>query len=149
MKPKARVFALIGLAAGEGRRPVICTVMEAGKGGLYHLLWQGLLSCCWTENRHVQGCNRGLFRFPSVCLVSFGLIETPKLGVSIYKRDNLNKRFVSDSVGTSFCSSFGCFESKIVSRTPYFWLFQMLVCSIRTFTKNTAATQKLNSHNQF
>ncbi len=45
MKPKARVFALIGSAAGEGRRPVICTVMEAGKSGLYRMLWQGLFSC--------------------------------------------------------------------------------------------------------
>jgi hypothetical protein len=43
------MFALIGvlpsLSAGEGRRPVICTVMETGKSGLYRMLWQGLFSC--------------------------------------------------------------------------------------------------------
>jgi hypothetical protein len=45
IQPKARVFALIGSAAEEGRRPVICicTVMEAGKSGPYRLLWQVLL----------------------------------------------------------------------------------------------------------
>ena len=32
------------------------------------------------------------------------------------KRNNRNKRFVSDSAETSFGSSLGCFESKLVSK---------------------------------
>jgi hypothetical protein len=54
----------------------------------------------------------GLFRLFLLC---FGSIETPKLAVSIQNRNNRNKRLVSDSVETSFGSSFGCFESKLVS----------------------------------
>ncbi len=53
------------------------------------------------------------FRFVSV---NFGLTETPKLAVLLKKRNNRNKRFVSDSAETSFGSSFGCFESKLVSK---------------------------------
>jgi hypothetical protein len=49
----------------------------------------------------------------SVC---FGSIETSKLSVSVLKRNNRNKRFVSDSAETSFGSSFGCFESKLFSK---------------------------------
>jgi hypothetical protein len=55
----------------------------------------------------------GLFRFISVY---FGLTKTPKLPVLLWKRNNRNKRFVSDSAETSFDSSFGCFESKLVSK---------------------------------
>ncbi len=53
------------------------------------------------------------FGWSSVC---FGSIETSKLSVSVLKRNNRNKRFVSDSAETSFGSSFGCFESKLVSK---------------------------------
>ena len=49
----------------------------------------------------------------SVC---FRSIETSKLSVLVKKRNNRNKRFVSDSAETSFCSSFGCFKSKLVSK---------------------------------
>jgi hypothetical protein len=58
-----------------------------------------------------------LFRFISVY---FGLTETPKLAVSLWKRNNRNKRFVSDSAETGFGSSFGCFESKLVSKDTLF-----------------------------
>ncbi len=44
----------------------------------------------------------------------FGCFETPKLPVSILKRNNRNKRLVSDSAETSFGSSFGCFDTKLV-----------------------------------
>ncbi len=54
-----------------------------------------------------------LFRLVSVC---FGSIETSKLSVSVLKRKNRNKRFVSDSAETSFGSSFGCFEPKLFSK---------------------------------
>jgi hypothetical protein len=54
----------------------------------------------------------GLFRLFSFC---FGSFETPKLPVSIFNRNNRNKRLVSDSFETSFGYSFGCFESKLVS----------------------------------
>jgi hypothetical protein len=54
----------------------------------------------------------GLFRFLFLC---FGSFETPKHAVSILNRKNRNKRLVPDSVETSFGSSFGCFESKLVS----------------------------------
>jgi hypothetical protein len=37
----------------------------------------------------------------------FGYFETPKQAVSILKRNNQNKRLVSDSDETSFGSSFG------------------------------------------
>ena len=48
--------------------------------------------------------------------VCFGSIETSKLSVSVQKRNKRNKRFVSDSAETSFGLSFGCFESKLVSK---------------------------------
>jgi hypothetical protein len=51
----------------------------------------------------------GLFRMVFGC---FGYIETPKQAVSILKR---NKRLVSDSAETSFGSSFGYIETKLVS----------------------------------
>jgi hypothetical protein len=44
--------------------------------------------------------------------VCFGSIGTPKHAVSIKKRNNRNKPFVSDCVETSF----GSFESKLASR---------------------------------
>jgi hypothetical protein len=47
--------------------------------------------------------------------VCFGCFETPKLPVSILKRNNRNKHLVSDSAKTSFGSSFGCFDTKLVS----------------------------------
>jgi hypothetical protein len=53
------------------------------------------------------------FGWSSVC---FGSIETSKLSVSVWNRNNRNKRFVLDSAETSFGSSFGCFESKLVSK---------------------------------
>jgi hypothetical protein len=53
------------------------------------------------------------FNWSSVC---FGSIETSKLSVLVLKRNNQNKRFVSDSAETSFGSSFGCFKSKLVSK---------------------------------
>ncbi len=71
------------------------------------------------------------FGCSSVC---FGSIETPKLSVSEQKRNNRNKRFVSDSAETSFCSSFGCFELKLVSKDTLWgksrgYLFTVLVLS--------------------
>jgi hypothetical protein len=54
----------------------------------------------------------GLFWFLFLC---FGSIETPKHAVSIFNRNNWNKRLVSDST-KSFGSSFGCFKSKLVSQ---------------------------------
>ncbi len=45
----------------------------------------------------------------------FGYIETPKQAVSILKRNNRNKRLVSDIAETSFGSSFGYIETKLVS----------------------------------
>ena len=54
----------------------------------------------------------GLFRFAFFC---FGLIETQKLAVSVWNRNNRNKHFFWDSAETSFGSIFGCFESKLVS----------------------------------
>ena len=53
----------------------------------------------------------GLFRFSFFC---FGLIETQKLAVSVWNRNNRNKHFFSDSSETSFGYIFGCFESKLV-----------------------------------
>jgi hypothetical protein len=40
--------------------------------------------------------------------------KQPKLPVLILKRNNGNKRLVSDSAETSFGSSFGCFDTKLV-----------------------------------
>jgi hypothetical protein len=51
------------------------------------------------------------FSWSFVCV---GCFETPKLPVSILKRNNRNKRLVSDSAETSFSSSFGCFDTKLV-----------------------------------
>jgi len=58
------------------------------------------------------------FGWSSVCFVS---IETSKIS------NNRNKRFVADSAETSFGSSFGCFESKLVSKDPYLW-FPFMLC---------------------
>jgi hypothetical protein len=52
------------------------------------------------------------FHWSFVCV---GCFETPKLLVSILKRNNRNKRLVLDSAETSFGSSFGCFDTKLVS----------------------------------
>jgi hypothetical protein len=54
----------------------------------------------------------GLFRFISVYSGLFRFNRNKKLAVSLWKRNNRNKRFVSDSAETSF----GCFESKLVSK---------------------------------
>ncbi len=61
---------------------------------------------------HCFGCS-------SVC---FGSIETPKLSVLVQNRNNRNKCYVSDSAETSFSSSFGSFESKLVYRDTIFAL---------------------------
>ena len=81
----------------------------------------------WEQKRNEK--NRKTQNFPvknnkiyslSYCFgwssVFFGSIETSKISVSVQKRNNRNKRFVSDSAETSFGSSFGCFESKLVSK---------------------------------
>jgi hypothetical protein len=52
----------------------------------------------------------------------YGSIETSKLSVSVWKQNNRNKRFVSDSAETGFGSSFGCFESKLVSKDTLAWI---------------------------
>ncbi len=48
------------------------------------------------------------------CRNIFFVLVVPKLPVSILKRNNRNKRLVSDSAETSFGSSFGCFDKKLV-----------------------------------
>jgi hypothetical protein len=53
-----------------------------------------------------------LFRMVFGC---FGYIETPKQSVSMLKRNNRNKRHVEASAETSFGSSFGYIETKLVS----------------------------------
>jgi hypothetical protein len=55
--------------------------------------------------------------------VGFGSIEPLKL----LKRNNRNKRFVSDSVENSFGSSFSCFESQLVSKDTLEWTEYNLV----------------------
>jgi hypothetical protein len=45
----------------------------------------------------------------------FGCFKTPKLPVSILKQNNRNRRLVLDSAKTIFGSSFGCFDTKLVS----------------------------------
>jgi hypothetical protein len=62
------------------------------------LVVKGLTNCCcfgWSF-----GC--------------FSCFKTLKLPVSILKRNNRNKRLVSDSAETSFGYSFGCFDTKLV-----------------------------------
>ena len=51
------------------------------------------------------------FDWSTLC---FGSIKTPKLEVSVKKRNNRNKCFVVASAKTSFGSSFGCFKAKLV-----------------------------------
>jgi hypothetical protein len=77
---------------------------------------QSLFKNLWFFPSEIKIFNTffGLFRLFYVC---FGSIETRKHPVSIFNRNNRNKRPVSDSVKTSFGSSFGCFESKLVSDT--------------------------------
>jgi hypothetical protein len=67
----------------------------------------------WAAEGRVLSMVFSLFRFVSVY---FGLAETPKLAVSLWKRNNRKKRFVSDSAETGFGSCFGCFKSKLVSK---------------------------------
>ncbi len=56
----------------------------------------------------------------SVGLLFVSVFETPKLSVSILKRNNRNKRLVSDRAETSLGSSFGCFDTKLVSEDTLF-----------------------------
>ena len=56
--------------------------------------------------------NFGLFQLIIFC---FGSIETSKLAVLVKMRNNQNKCSALDSAETSFGSSFGCFEEKLVS----------------------------------
>jgi hypothetical protein len=65
-----------------------------------------------------HGHGHGLFYFVSffrMVFECFAYIETPKQDVSVFKRNNLNKRLVSDSAETSFGSSFDYIETKLVS----------------------------------
>jgi hypothetical protein len=64
-----------------------------------------------------------LFRLIFVC---FGCFKTLKLPVSILKRNNQNKRLVSDSAETSFGSSFGCFYMKLVSEDNLGWVTSLV-----------------------
>ncbi len=67
----------------------------------------------YTSYFHLVYSHLNCFGWFSGC---FSSIETSKLSVSAQKRNNRNKRFVLDSAETSFGSSFGCFESKLVSK---------------------------------
>jgi len=64
----------------------------------------------------------------SVCfgssILCFGSIKTPKLAVSVKKR-NKNKRFVSENAETSYGSSFGCCEWKLVLQDTLDPILQM------------------------
>jgi hypothetical protein len=53
-------------------------------------------------------------------ICSFGSIETPQLSISVKKRNNRNKCFVSDSAENSFGCCFVCFESKLVLKDTLF-----------------------------
>jgi len=60
-----------------------------------------------------------------VGLFCFGSIEeTPTLTVLVKKQNNQNKPFVLDNIKTSFGSSFGCFESKLVSQDTLHSMFE-------------------------
>jgi hypothetical protein len=80
---------------------------------------------CWKilKNRHVLT----LFRFVSVRFLLVSVQSKHRNTLFRYfKRNNRNKRLVSDSVETSFGSSFGCFESKLVSQDTLPWTFSNL-----------------------
>jgi hypothetical protein len=70
-----------------------------------------------------------LFRL--VFFLCFICFETPKPPVSILKWSNRNKHLVSDSAKTSFGSSLGCFDTKLVSEDTLIhadavlWMFWM------------------------
>jgi hypothetical protein len=68
---------------------------------------------------------RFIFEQISCCFswsfVCFGCFETPKLPVLILKRNNRNKHLVSYSAETSSGSSFGCFDTKLVSEDTLLW----------------------------
>ncbi len=86
----------------------------------------------------------GWFRFVSV---NFGFTETPKLGVSLWKRNKWNKHFISDSATISFDSSFGCFKSKLVSKdtlgqTHYKGHWKGWALKIETFLGSEIALQE-------
>ncbi len=65
------------------------------------------------------------------CLFRFNRnTETRCFGIEGIQR---NKRFVSDSAETSFGSSFGCFESKLVSKDTLVPTFLRPLCCWRPF----------------
>ncbi len=68
------------------------------------------------------------FKKSKICSISncFGSIETSKLSVLVQKRNNRNKRSVSDSGETSFGSSFSCFVWKLFSKDTLHRCHQML-----------------------
>jgi hypothetical protein len=83
------------------------------------VFWSGI-ETTETNKTYGMGNLKGLY-FNKICcffgwsFVCFGCFKTPKLPVLILKRNNRNKCLVSDSAETSFSSSFGCFDMKLVS----------------------------------
>jgi hypothetical protein len=72
----------------------------------------------------VWGIKKVVFFYQICCcfgwsFVCFGCFQTPKLPVSVLKRNNRNKRLVLDSAETSF----RCFDTKIVSEDTLGYMF--------------------------
>jgi hypothetical protein len=56
----------------------------------------------------------------------FRLFQNTKTPCFDIKANNRNKRLVSDNAETSFGSSFGCFDTKLVSEDTQVWYLILL-----------------------
>jgi hypothetical protein len=93
-----------------------------------------------------------IFYLFSVCFglifACFGSIETPKHAVTILKRNNRNKHLVSDCVETSFGSSFGCFESNLVSQDTLVKITENLNMDAFSQNKSPNKLWRVSKHKQ-
>ncbi len=116
-------ISLVQLGCPRNKQTKISVRNETNR----HKICFGCVSVCFVKPKQPKQTET-VQNFPKntkICSLSncfgwssvwFGSIETANLSISVYNRNNRNKRFVSVSAETSFSSSFGCFESKLVSK---------------------------------
>ncbi len=80
------------------------------------MFWIGIAT---TETNRIYGIRNLVYILTNLRLLQlafclFWLFRNTKLPVLILKRNNRNKRLLLDSAETSFGSSYGCFDTKLV-----------------------------------
>jgi hypothetical protein len=115
-----------------------------------------VVSDWYRNNRNKQNLWYGelkAFIFNKFAVVLVGLLfvsffsKHAKLPVSILKRNNRNKRLVSDSAETSFGSSFSCFYIKLVSENTLVVATTLFQQETKLFSAKKGRTlQLMESH---